>query len=67
MNDMGFLYTEAKAQVLSSFNERHLDIVFNAVNIQEIQFVIENTTSLPVQIYAFSKLDLFNEKKKSTN
>ena len=67
LNDMGFLYNEAKAQGLSSFNERHLDNACNAVSIQEIQFVIENTTSLAVQIYALGKLDLFTEGKKSTN
>lgn len=46
-----------------SFNERHLDTAFNAINLQELDFVITNTTSIAVQDYAMVKRNYFFEVK----
>ena len=63
--ELSYLYSKAESQDHSSFDQRHLDNAYNAVNIRELQFVIENTESISIKDYAFSKLVLFGEKIES--
>jgi len=47
---------------LGTYNERLLDIAYKAVHSEELNFVIENTTSMKVQDYALLKLVFFTSK-----
>lgn len=47
---------------LGSFDQRHLDNAYKAVNITELDFIIENTLSKSVQDYAILKKNFFYNK-----
>lgn len=57
------LYEKAKHETVNdSFNSRHLDTAYNAISLDELRFVVENTTSRSVQDYAIIKLNYFANK-----
>ena len=58
------LYEKAKHETVNdSFNSRHLDTAYNAISLDELRFVVENTTSKSVQDYAIIKLNYFANKE----
>lgn len=50
-----YLSDNTKNGMLSSLESRLFDTAYKAVNIQELDFVIENTGNLMVQDYALKK------------
>lgn len=47
---------------LGSYDQRHLDNAYNAVNIAELDFIIENTLNKSIQDYAILKKNYFFNK-----
>ena len=58
-----YLLDNTKNGMLSSLDSRLFDTAYKAVNIQELDFVIENTGSLMVQDYALKKKIFWLAKK----
>lgn len=58
------LHEIAKNQALSSFDERLLDIAFNATRLSELKHVTENTKSISVQNFALYQLTKFGTDPK---
>ena len=58
-----YLLDNTKNGMLSSLDTRLFDTAYKAVNIQELDFVIENTGSLMVQDYASKKKIIWLAKK----
>lgn len=50
---------------LSSFDAAHLHRTYQAITIEELDFVIENTTSQSVQDFALAKKLFYASKKAS--
>lgn len=56
--------TMIKRDEMSTFNIRHFDNAYNAVNTDELNFIIINTSSMLIQDYSTIKRDLFLNKKE---